>query len=251
MARQDDETRLRALARLHKERRAAERRWSQHPWPFLSEAAVTIDQVAGTQAGGGRPWPAEPVEPRPDCVCGGCGNYVHHVVNMWYLVGLQEHDRSFLIAKSRRLFITWAMLGVHWWLARYRPGTLVAVVARKLGENESQGSAELVRRIKWMERHLPPHAVRPVVEEGFGRIRWPGINSEIVAIGQGADQMRQYTVTAAFCDECAFWEEAEGTYAAAIPTLQGGGRLTMVSTANPGFYECLVHDRLTSDGARA
>lgn len=233
--RADDEgTRLRAIARLRQQQGESDARYRAHPWPFLVECAVTLDQIHG----GPRVFPGEPREPQPGCVCGGCGSYLHHLVNVWFT------SPKLLVPKSRRLIVSWTLLACHWWLARYRPGTLVAVVARKLGTSESEGAAELVRRIKWFEGHLPPHVPRPVVEEGFGRIGWPEIASEIVAVGQGADQLRQYTVTAIFADECAFWEEAEGTYSASLPTLQGGGRLTMVSSANPGFFSELVHDRL-------
>lgn len=230
----DAGTRLRALARLRAQQGEAEARYRAHPWPFLVECAVSLDQIHG----GPRAFPGAAVEPQPDCGCGGCGSYLHHLVNVWFVT------QKLLVPKSRRLMVSWTMLACHWWLARYRPGTLIAVVARKLGTSESEGSAELVRRVKWLEGHLPPHVPRMVVEEGFGRIGWPEIASEIIAVGQGADQLRQYTCTAIFADEAAFWEEAEGTYSASLPTLQGGGRLTMVSSANPGFYEQLVMDRL-------
>jgi hypothetical protein len=232
----NDEVRLRALARLAQQRGEAQVRYAAHPWPFLVECAVTLDQIHG----GPRAFPGQRDDPRPDCGCGaaGCGSYLEHLVNTWVTTP------RLLVPKSRRLIVSWTLLACHWWLARYRPGTLVAVVARKLGTSEAEGAAELVRRIKWLEGHLPPHVARPVVEEGFGRLRYPETASEIVAVGQGADQLRQYTVTAIFADECAFWEEAEGTYSASLPTLQGGGRLTMVSTASPGFFETLVHDRL-------
>jgi hypothetical protein len=234
--RPSEAVRLRALARLTAERQLADARYRRHPWPFVAECAVTLDQIHG----GPRPFPSAPTDPVPACPCApdGCGSYLHHLVNVWYTTP------RLLVPKSRRLLVTWTLLACHWWLARYRPGTFVAIVARKLGTSESEGSAELVRRVKWLEAHLPPHVARPAVEERFGGVRWPEIDSEIVAVGQGADQLRQYTVTAIFADECAFWEEAEGTYAASLPTIQGGGRLTMVSSANPGFFAVLVHDRL-------
>ncbi len=44
-------------------------------------------------------------------------------------------------------------------------------------------------------------------------------------------------------DETAFQEEAEDAYTAAIPTIEGGGKYTMVSTAHPGFFEAMVFDK--------
>ncbi|MHA2313209.1 MAG: hypothetical protein ACXADF_17115, partial [Candidatus Thorarchaeota archaeon] len=66
--------------------------------------------------------------------------------------------------------------------------------------------------------------------------------SEIIGIGQGANQLRQYTVTAILADEMAFWEEAQATYVAALPTIEGGGKFAGISSAHPGFFKSLVHD---------
>jgi hypothetical protein len=51
-------------------------------------------------------------------------------------------------------------------------------------------------------------------------------------------------MTAIFGDECAFWEHARAFYAASKPTIDGGGRITLVSSASPGFFQQLVFDQL-------
>lgn len=229
-----DELRLRAKARLKALQVRNERRYAQHPWPFLAEAIWTVDQVRNRIA----KFPSEADDPDPTCGCapGGCGSYRHHLVNRWLT------EPRLLIPKSRRMLATWTMLACHYWLARYRPNSLVAIVSRKRGETDAEGSAELVKRVRLMHEHLPAE-VRPLtLEYQFARIRFPQINSEIVGIGQGADQLRQYTCTAILFDEFAFWEEARASYGASFPTLEGGGRLTIISSANPGFFKQLVHD---------
>src|SRR5690606_27998644 len=128
------------------------------------------------------------------------------------------------------------------WLARYRPGSLIAIVSRKEGQTDSEGSKELVRRIKFMHEHLPPEVATVPMEYQSGRIRSASLHSEIAAIGQGHDQLQAYAVTAILCDEFAFWEKAQETYAASLPTLEGGGRLTIISSANPGYFKLLCHD---------
>ena len=58
---------------------------------------------------------------------------------------------------------------------------------------------------------------------------------------QGPDQLRQYTASYVYLTEMAFWEWAEETYAALLPTIQGGGKIVMDSSAGPGFFERLIH----------
>ncbi|MFW6086765.1 MAG: hypothetical protein ACODAG_06135 [Myxococcota bacterium] len=45
-------------------------------------------------------------------------------------------------------------------------------------------------------------------------------------------------------DETAFQDRADEAYNAAVPTIEGGGKYTMVSTADPGFFEEIVFDKL-------
>lgn len=229
--------RARAQARLLHIQRSNDARYKQHPWPFVKECAFTIDQVRGGWSGDdaeatGRVLPlvSDP----------GDEPYLRHLTDQWLKYPLV------VIPKSRRMRATWLMITLHYWLARYRPGSTVVFVSRKEGRNESEGSAELVWRAKFLHDHLPSHIPRGpgMIDYHFCRLEFPAVNSEILGIGQGADQLRQLTVTAIFGDECAFWENAAAFYAASKPTTEGGGRLTLVSSAAPGFFEQIVYDSL-------
>jgi hypothetical protein len=237
-----DDLRLRASARLKASQRESEATYRDHPWPFLRDAVWTLDQITGKT----RKFPADIDDPlhrdNRQFRCAACGkhcqNYLECMVNVWAITP------RLLIPKSRRMMASWTMLACHYWLARYRPGSLVAIVSRKQGQTDSEGSNELVKRIHFMHTHLPPEVATVPMEYQTGRIKFPTLKSEILAIGQGADQLRQYTVTAILFDEFAFWDKARETYAASLPTLEGGGRLTIISSANPGTFEMLVHDDL-------
>ena len=235
----EEATRLRAKAVLKRRTQANEERYRAHPWPFLCEAVWTLDQRGG--AGGGvRQFPGKAiVDPRRDCACapGGCDNYLHHIVNEWL-----TYDRL-LIPKSRRLIITWTFCALYYWRARYRPASMLALASRKLGQTEDEGSAELVKRIKFIHTHLPMDVTLRPFHYGFARFAFKDNDATIVGVAQGADQARQYTFSDYFADEFAFWERASETYAALIPTLEGGGRFVGVSSASPGFMEQLVYDR--------
>lgn len=210
--------RARAQARLGKLQRDRTLAYAADPWEFLTKAVYTLDQIKGEI----RQFPHD--------------DYLEVVTRAW------ERSRLLLIPKSRRMLITWTMVALHYWLARFRPGTTVAFVSRKEGRSESEGSAELVARARFIHEHLPPEVEKIEYEYKFCRLSFPSIHSEILGIGQGPDQLRQLTLTAIFADEMSFWETARDAYIASRPTIEGGGRFTGVSSAGPGFFEQLVND---------
>jgi len=233
--------RLRALAKLRGERTSREKLYRRHPWSFVRDCCRTLDEITGKV----RRFPRDDGEGRREtCACGGCSHYVECLVNTWH------RERFLLVPKSRRMVVTWTLVACHYWLARFRENSKVAFASRKQGLNDSEGSAELVKRAKFIDAHLPPEV--PPVLGGRGAYAWCRAQfpngSEIVGIGQGADQARQYTFTAYFADEMAFWEQAKESYVAIMPTLEGGGRFTGVSSANPGFFRQMCYDELDAAG---
>lgn len=239
----EEAAKLRARARLQARRQANEARYALDPWAFLCEAVWTLDQRGGTGAGI-RPYPGGLLDDgrcTPPvigvCALGGCSSALQHLVRRWH-VG----TRIGLI-KSRRLLATWTMVAAHYWLARYRPASLIALAARKQGQTEDEGSAELVKRVKFIHDHLPKDVLPRPIRYGFARFAFTDNDSVIMGIAQGADQARQYTYTAYLADEFAFWEQAAATYSALLPTLEGGGKFTFCTTAAPGFAEQLTFDR--------
>lgn len=212
--------RARAQAKLLATQRKNELRFAADPWVFIRDAVYTLDQIDGT------------IKRFPDM------EYLAYMSRMWH------RTRQLAVPKSRRMKMSWLMCALHYWLARFHHGVKIAFVSRKEGRNESEGSAELVWRAKFIHDHLPA-SVRPVpIVYKFCYLGFPESNAEIVGMGQGADQLRQLTLTAILGDEVAFWEHAEPAYTSMKPTLEGGGRITLISSANPGFFKRLVHDEL-------
>lgn len=210
--------RLRAQARLRLKQKNTTVQYANDPWAFLRDCVWTLDQQSGQ------------IRKFPD-----------HAY-LQYLTREFQDNRMLLIPKSRRLVVTWWAVSIHVWLLLFRPGTTIAFQSRKEGRNESEGSAELVKRAKFIIDHLPPEIERPNYVYKFCYLGIPASYSEIIGIGQGPDQLRQLTVTAIFADEMAFWEDARDTFIAARPTIEGGGRFTGVSSANPGFFQQLIED---------
>ena len=68
--------------------------------------------------------------------------------------------------------------------------------------------------------------------------------SELWGIAQGPDIIRQHVGSGLFVDEGGFQSDLAALVGAAKPMLVGGGRLDIVSSASPGFFEELVMDRV-------
>ena len=220
-----DPATIRAVAKLELAQRLATERYSTDPWAFVSECVSTLDQITGTV----RRMPKK--------------------AHLEYLTRLWLQEPLLLVPKSRRMIVTWLFCALYYWLARYRPHAKIAFLARKEGRNESEGSAELVWRARFIHEHLPPLLGSVPVEYHFCRLAFLDNGSEILGIPDGADQLRQMTLTGVLADELGFWDHAYETYVSLRPTIEGGGRFTGVSSANPGFFKALVNDEVSSLGA--
>lgn len=161
-------------------------------------------------------------------------DYLLYIASLWW-----NHD-LLAVPKSRQLRMTHLMVNLHGWLAMFYPGQRIAIQSKK--EEDADATLQrLVRSFEIMRREWPAMP--------WPRMRYKYANgifehgSIIKAVAQGPDVVRQYTFSAIFSDEMAFQLDAEDAYTAAIPTIEGGGKFTAVSTANPGFFEELVFDR--------
>lgn len=150
--------------------------------------------------------------------------YLWHVVHEWH------HHPLLVIAKSRQIMVTWSMVSYALWYALHRKGQLSFFQNKK--ENDAM---EMLRRAKVIYHALPDvmKQLRPLkIPENAKELEIVGRLSRIKAIPQGADVLRMNTASQIISDETAFQEQAQEAYTAAKPTISGGGRYAMVSTAN-------------------
>ncbi len=175
--------------------------------------------------------------------------YIEPMVRMWQL------RRFFCADKSRRMTISWLMVALH---VHYCFQNL----HRRIGffSKKQEDADELIERAKFIFDHIPediyPSLWRPKYRRVANLMEFEEVESRILAFPQGVDQARQHGFSKLLFDEFGFWEEAEETYGATRPTLQGGGGWSIVSShpklfagAEP-FYKKLVQDRLDSAGSR-
>ncbi len=195
-------------------------KWKHHPWAFIRDACWTIDEAdEGT------------VKRFPDLP------YLRHICEVW------GRYKMLAIPKSRRMMLTWIMLALHLHLALFTPRSAIFVQSKKEGDSDYLIGDS---RMFFMYSNLPEW----LRAYGLPTARYKECNikfsngSQITAIAQGPGQLRQYTATAVMCDEIAFWDRAGDTWRALRPVVQGGGRVTLLSSASPGFFEVVVKGEL-------
>ena len=143
--------------------------------------------------------------------------------------------------KSRRMIMSWMATWWHLWLGMFHEGASVYFQS----ETEKK-SDELIERAEFMRSHIPlGELILPKLKgnkKTWCSMVWPGLYSQILGVAQGANQLRGPTATALLFDEVAFWEKCRESITAAKPTIEGGGRITLISSANPGFFKDICFD---------
>ncbi len=197
-------------------------RYSDSCWDFLTECIYTIDEADV----------GAPVKAFPDW------GYLHALVDLWL------NEQIVVVWKPRRMVVTWTLCACQLWLAMLRPHVNCYIGARK-----ADMSDELIDKVKQMYEYIPKGKLPtlPAATKTYNLFDLPGIDSQVVGIAEGADQLRQVTATSVMFDEFGFWEKAKESWQASLPTLIGGGRICIISTTAAGFFEDLVKGRLAEE----
>lgn len=203
----------------------AYRQYGEDPWLFVKECCRTKDEADGGK-----------VKSVPD------KGYLRYVTEVW------REESLLAIPKSRRMLMTWLFLCLHLWAALTRPNAAVFIQSKKQEDSEFLLGED---RLMFVYRQLPQEFPWPALEKamagksgkGYAYLRFAN-GSYVAAVGQGPDQLRQYTASHVYLTELAFWEWAEETFASLLPTIQGGGKVTIDSSAGPGFFDRLIHGEL-------
>lgn len=196
--------------------------WSNDPWQWIKDCVITIDETDGTH------------KRFPD------KEYFPYVINAWM------GSSILAIPKSRRMMATWLFLALHLWAALFRSNSAVFIQSQKAEKSEWLVGEQ---RMWFIYRNLPKEHKWPLTTrllKGKGGISYVVFDngSYIMAIGEGADQFRQFTASHVMLDEVAFWDKAKESYTGTLPTIQGGGKVVLISTADPGFFEQVVTGKM-------
>ena len=195
------------------------KRWHADPWAMIKDGVIwTLDETNFKT-------PVAKFPPYP---------WLEQITRQW------QANRLIAIPKSRRMMITWLMVYIHLWFAMWHPGRSVFFMS----QNERL-SKDLIKKCEFILRNIPENVMlKPKVKHKESMIEFPGLDSYILSVPQGEDQLRSYTASAIYFDEFAFWERPMETLAAAKPSITGGGRLTIVSTPGKEIFRELCFDTI-------
>lgn len=201
--------------------------YAANPWFFLRDCVYTLDQVDRLH----------PKKPFPSNL-----EYLEFLTYLWL------KERLLALPKSRRMTCSWNFISLFTHDTVFNNGRFNGFVSKK-----EDDAGELVARAEFIYQNIPewriPHALLPKIKNGQMTksppvLEFQEINSKIQGFPQGADQLRQFTLSGILGDECAFWEHAQKFYSSSAPTLEGGGRMTLISSRSPGFFKKVVFDQL-------
>lgn len=220
---------FRALTEPEKARFQVFRRahYASHPWEFLRDCVLTLDPVSQDK----------PIKPFPSYL-----EYLEFLCLLW------QREKLLVIPKSRRMVCSWNFISLYTHDTIFNAGRHNAFVSKK-----EDDSGDLIARAEFIYRKIPewriPRALLPALKNGRMSKQPPlmefeDIASKLQGFPQGSDQMRQFTLSGMLFDEWAFWPDAQAAYSGAKPTLDGGGRLTGISSRSPGFFKKVVFDQL-------
>jgi len=192
------------------------------PWVFATKMVRTKDEVDRKN----------PIKPFPSNLA-----YQKLYMRLW-----QKYPKI-VVPKSRRMMMSWTNIVLYLWDTMFNVGRQQAFVSKK--EDDSH---ELLERARFildnMDTEFLPKELIPKWQFKFGELSFPELQSRILGFPSGADQLRQFTFSGMLFDEAAFWDNAEQAYSASVPTIEGGGRMTLISSPAPGFFKRIVFDEL-------
>lgn len=148
----------------------------------------------------------------------------------WALTQLMAH-KLVVILKARQLGFTWLILGYALWQMLFRPAATIGIFSR----TETDAGDLLAFRLKGMYDRLPAFMrCRAVLADNMSR--W-ALSNGSVAMAFPTTGGRQYTFSFLLADEADFQEDLPAFMRAVKPTVDAGGAMVLLSTAdksNPG-----------------
>lgn len=145
------------------------------------------------------------------------------------LLGAVVSERLLLILKARQLGISWLLLAYALWLCLFRAGRLALVFS--IGQAEAN---EMLRRVHVMYWRLPPEvrsALPSVLKDNTEEMAWDN-GSRVLSLPARKTAGSGYTASLVILDEFAKNQWAREIYTAVKPTIDGGGKMVILSSAH-------------------
>lgn len=131
-----------------------------------------------------------------------------------------------LVLKARQLGLSWLVLAYVLWRMIFEPGAQILLFSRTDSE-----AVELLKRVKDMHDRLPDWLVQPVRTNNDHTFEFSN-GSRMRAYPTTKHGGRSFTATVAIVDEAFFIRWFKQLFTAVSPTIDNGGQLICISTAD-------------------
>lgn len=137
-------------------------------------------------------------------------------------------ERLVIFLKARQIGLTWLCCAYGLWLCLTRAGRVVLLFSK-----QEDDAYELVRRFRVMYQRLPEwmRSLRTLETDNTGELGWSN-GSRVISRAATKGSGRSFTCSLAILDEFAFMQWGKEVYTALKPTIDGGGQMFIISTAN-------------------
>lgn len=141
-----------------------------------------------------------------------------------------EHERFVVCLKARQLGISWIVCGFALWTGMTFPNQ--TVLAYSQGQLEAN---ELIRRVSFLyHNHQLRDQLPALIRDNTSLLEWEN-GFRMLSLAATRRAGRSFTASIAILDEWAFMAWPRQTLAAVKPTIDAGGKLFIISSADgPG-----------------
>lgn len=142
------------------------------------------------------------------------------------VLGRLGSERLVLLLKARQIGMTWLTCGYAHWRCMERAGRTVLLFSQ--GQLEAN---ELIDRIRLMHTTHADRTLPPLVTDNTTELEWSN-GSRIKSLPATRKAGRSFTASLVVLDEFAFMQWGQSLLAAVKPTIDNGGQLIILSSAD-------------------
>jgi len=167
------------------------------------------------------------------------------------LIDLILDNQRLVILKARQVGVSWLLASYALWRATFSDGANILMLSKR--EDEAKA---LLGKSYYVYQHLPLFLRRKIYKKNESELTFSDYNNgsvaatSIKAFPSTEDAGRSEAASDVICDEWAYHPFAEANYGAYKPTIDSGGKLIGVSTANGvgNFYHRIYIGAKETDG---
>ncbi len=165
--------------------------------------------------------------------------YMPAIIEFW------EKEKLLAIQKSRDMMATHLIVALFTWDVLFHRGRQHIFQSQKAAP-----TLELVKDRAYFIYEQQPAFFKRIQRAEFkigtaqsGVMTAYGMGGEIIGFPQGPDHNSQYHPAGIFIDEAAYQEKGGDAVGAAKMAIQEGGKIVLLSSANPGWFQGICEDR--------